>query len=193
MKLQITGMALAALLAAAPAAHADLIQNGGFETGDFTDWTLNNDANSYSFVYGSDPGTTYVPHSGNYEALLGAYGADGTLSQTVTDASGVLLQLTYWLASDGNSPNDFSAYWNGKLIQGSALTNIANSGYVEYTFDVYSTGSDTLTFDERDDYGFLSLDDVSLVYIPEPGTIALLGFGIGALVFLRRRKSATTV
>jgi len=189
MKLQIAGVTLAALLLAAPAAHADLVTNGGFETGDFTGWTLTNDGGN-SFVYGTD--ATYAPHSGSYEALLGAYGSDGTLSQSITDTAGQKLTLTYWLASDGSAPNDFSAYWNGQVIAGSALTNIGLSGYTEYVFDVLATGSDLLAFNERDDFGYLSLDDVALNAVPEPGTLALFGVALAGLGAMRRRKTVTT-
>jgi hypothetical protein len=188
MKLHIAGLAAAVLLMAAPAAQANLITNGGFETGDFTGWTLTNDTNS--LVYTAIPGTTYVPHSGNYEALLGAYGSDGTLAQTVSDTGGQKLVLTYWLASDGSTPNDFSTDWNGNLIAGSALSNIGLSGYVEYKFYVLATGSDTLAFNERNDFGFLSLDDVSLKAVPEPATLGLLGAGLAGVGGFRRRRAA---
>jgi PEP-CTERM motif len=186
MKLRFAGMIVGAVVLSSTWAQADLVTNGGFETGDFSGWTLTNDTNS--FVFTSDPGTTYVPHSGNYEALLGAYGSDGTLSQTISDIAGQMLVLTYWLASDGNTPNDFSALWNGRVITGSALTNIGLSGYTEYSFDVLATGSDELAFNERNDYGFLSLDDVSLNALPEPGTLSLLGLGLVAMGVRRRKR-----
>ncbi len=186
MKLHIAG-AIAVALLTTSAAHANLVKNGGFETGDFTGWTLTNDTNS--FVFGSDPGTSYVPHSGNYEALLGAYGSDGILSQTISDTAGQTMTLTYWLASDGNAPSDFSASWDGKVIADSVLTNIVQQGYIEYSFRVTGTGSDTLSFNERNDFGFLSLDDVSLS-VPEPGTLGLLGAALIGLGAMSRRKPA---
>jgi hypothetical protein len=185
MKLRFVGMAFATLLLASSAARADLVTNGGFETGDFTGWNVTND--NLSFVYSSDP--LYGPHSGTYEALLGAYGSDGTLSQTISDVAGQTLQLVYWIASDGNAPNDFSALWNGNVIAGSALSNVGKTGYVEYIFKVIATGSDVLAFNERNDNGFLSLDDVSLNVVPEPGTLVLLGAGLAGFVAFRRRKA----
>jgi hypothetical protein len=197
MKLRMAGIAAAALLMAAPVAHADLVTNGGFENtdqnGDFMDgWTMTNDntcnGQNCSFDWAAIGGT-YVPNSGNYEALLGTEGQDGTLSQTITDTAGQNLVLRYWLASDGATTNDFSALWDGKVIAGSALTDIPLSGYTEYTFDVLATGSDVLAFDERDDGGWLSLDDVSLNEVPEPGTLALFGAALVGLATLRRRKT----
>lgn len=196
MKLHIAGIAVGALLMAASAAHADLVTNGGFETtdqnGDFMDgWTMTNDntcnGQNCSFDW-TAIGGTYVPHSGNYEALLGTEGQDGTLSQTISDIAGRTLVLTYWLASDGGANNNFSALWDNKVIAGSALSNIAASGYTEYSFDVLAKGSDVLAFNERDDTGWLSLDDVSLNAVPEPATLTLFGVGIAALGGMRRRK-----
>ena len=193
MSLRIAGAVAIALLVSAPLARADLVTNGGFEDGDFTGWTLTNDdecnGQNCSFVWTSIGGT-YVPHSGNYEALLGSEGTVGTLSQLNTDTAGHQLQLSYWLASDGEETNSFSASWDGKTIAGSALTNIANSGYTEYSFDVTGTGSDTLAFDERDDSGWLSLDDVQLD-LPEPGTLTLFAGALAAFGAIRRRKGDT--
>jgi hypothetical protein len=64
----IAGIALScACLAYSPAA-ADLIQNGGFETGDFTGWTLGTASNSLVAQAGQIPGLN--PHSGNHFAAL---------------------------------------------------------------------------------------------------------------------------
>lgn len=173
----------------AGASASQLITNGGFETGDFTGWTVFADS---TFVSPSGY-ITYAPHSGNYFAALGTTGGDGVLSQTVADTTGQSYDLTYFLASNGASPSDFSVAWDGTTLPGSALTDPNSSGsYVEYSFLLTGTGSDTLAISERDDPGYMALDDVSLTgasATPLPAALPLFATGLGALgLFGWRRK-----
>ena len=107
-----------------------MVQNGGFETGDFTGWTLTDDI--YSFVdNGSVSGIT--PYSGSYFAALGQSGALGYLSQTLSTVSNQVYLISLWFnnplniyqVSGGyattNVPNEFSVcgmepFFSTKLI-----------------------------------------------------------------------------
>jgi hypothetical protein len=149
-----------------------LIQNGGFETGDFTGWTLNGDSeidgNPINYV------TTHVgsmtPHSGSYLAALGESGVLAYLSQTAPTLTGQSYLLSLWLNSPtvtgGNLPNEFSVSWNGNTLFDQ--TNIPPiSGWTNLQFIVTATRTNTvLQIGGRDDNFYLGLDDVSLTAIP---------------------------
>jgi hypothetical protein len=92
----------------------NLVMNCGFETGDFTDWAV--DANATGVASDFDG---ILPHSGSFFAFLGDTSGTypyGTLSQTITDTSGDTLQLSYWLGSDGATPNYNEVDWNGVVV-----------------------------------------------------------------------------
>ncbi|MES2391130.1 MAG: hypothetical protein V4555_05790, partial [Acidobacteriota bacterium] len=76
-------------------ARADeLLVNGGFETGDFTGWTV---ANNDSFTTVTAADGIFVPTGGTYFAEFGTQGSDATVSQTFTDTVGEYLTLTFFL------------------------------------------------------------------------------------------------
>ena len=61
-------------------AGGNLVADGGFESGTFSDWTLSgNTAYTYmtSMEFGSKGSSGYTPESGSYYALLGSIGSTG--------------------------------------------------------------------------------------------------------------------
>ena len=80
---------------------ASLVQNGGFETGNFTNWTLT-PTGSKSVV----TNTSLCVHSGLYGAALSSKGMLSTLSQTLQTVPGQLYWLSLWLDTpQGFTPN----------------------------------------------------------------------------------------
>ncbi|HEX5397490.1 MAG TPA: hypothetical protein VFY06_00385, partial [Verrucomicrobiae bacterium] len=145
------------------------VQNGGFETGDFTDWTFDgNSVNTFVTAY-QDP---MHPHSGSYFTAMGEQNAPAFLSQTVPTLPNQPYLLSLWLncpnVPGGITPNEFSVSWNGSTIFDQA--NIPpTSGWTNLQFIVTATGnSSILQIGEREDPWYLGLDDVSLTLIPEP-------------------------
>lgn len=195
MKRQLlASMSYVLLAAMSGTAHAGLAINGGFETGDFYGWTVN-DPSADTFVTSASVTPGYGPHSGDYFAAMGAIGQLGSISQNLNTTAGTTYTLDYFLASDGLTPNEFKVVWGGTTLFDQV--NIPAQDYVEYTFQVTATGASTnLTFYEQNDNGFLSLDDVSVnaaAVVPEPTSMIPLGIGMATLIgytSYRRRASA---
>jgi hypothetical protein len=178
-------------------AMADLLTNGGFETGDFTGWTQ--DGNIGSTFASQGLYDSYLPYSGTYFAALGPIGSDGTLSQSVATTPGQLYTLTFYLASNGITPNDFTATFNNQVVfTGTNLDATSASSpytYVQETFTTLATSTSTpLVFAFRNDPSYLALDDVSVVKTPssapEPASLALFAAGLATALagrFLRSR------
>jgi hypothetical protein len=142
--------------------------NGGFETGDFSDWTLTGDGSPDNFV---DNGTYITPYSGAYVAALGELGSVAYLSQNLPTTSGQSYLLSLWLDSPNinkkTTPNEFSVLWNGDTLFDQF--DIGKIGWTNLQFVVTATSSSTtLQFGGRDDKYYLGLDDVSVISISPP-------------------------
>ena len=171
-------LAFAALVAAlVPAASAqNLVNNPGFETGDFTGWTQ----------VGGDV-LRDDPHSGTFEASFST--ASGALAQTLNTTPNTNYTVGFFLRNSGSIAGSFQV-----LLGTSVLTNLTiNPGaYQEFTYNATTSalpGASVLTFQFADPGTTLHLDDVSVVQaVPEPASLAALG--LGALAVLKRRKRA---
>jgi hypothetical protein len=173
---------LAVWASLATPASAELIVNGGFETGDFNGWTVNDPD---IFVSPDNP------HTGKYAAVFGSYITLGSLKQSITTVTGGVYNFSFWLLSPGIPPNEFQALWNDNVIFNQV--NITLQPYTQYSFQVTATGnSTTVEFRASNDPNFLLLDDVSVTPIPEPATLGVLGLGgiVLACVLGRRRVLA---
>lgn len=173
----------------APSAHAQLV-NGGFETGTFSPWVVNDSSNFTNI--GPDPA---FAHSGTYHANLGATNTIGTLSQTFNTIAGVVYQISFFLANDGGTPpNSFVAMFNG-IPFFTLAPNSPGFAYTQFGGLVTATGaSSTLSFQYQNDADFFRLDDVSVDRtnaVPESSMawLALPTLGLLCLVHYRGTKT----
>jgi hypothetical protein len=173
------------VLAVRLAVGQSIVLNGGFETGDFTAWTLVGDtvigSNIYNTVTANDifPGVT---RSGNFGALLGESGFLATLTQNLPTRPGQLYQLSFWLnnSAGGGGPQQFAARWNLT----NTVLNLANPPAFTWTnwqFLVTATGTNTqLRFFARNDPSYFGFDDVAVTPVP-PVAFATAALGAGNL------------
>ena len=143
-----------------------IVNNGGFETGDFTGWTLNA-SSRYDFVTTS---SGWV-HSGGYGAALGQPGSLGYLSQTLTTSPGQNYLLSLWVANPktqyGATPNQFLVQWNGTTIFNKA--NLPFGSWTNLQFIVAATRTSTvLRLGFEDTPYYLGLDDISVNPVSSP-------------------------
>lgn len=93
---------------------------------------------------------------------------------------------------------DISGNPFGGTVLANFFTGATNFGWTQYTQDITSllssAGTYSLRFTEVDNQSFFNhgIDNVSVNVstVPEPGTIALVGFGMAALVGFKRRRRA---
>ena len=101
-----------------------VVQNGGFETGDFSGWIQSGNTSLTAVTTNA-----IAVHSGTYGAQCGPSGSPGFLSQTLPTVPGAAYVISAWLDSlDGAAPNEFLLGWNG-----SVLFDAANLGALGWT------------------------------------------------------------
>ena len=195
-------LAVACLAMAGPATAA-LVTNGGFETGDFTGWTLTNTV--YDSVSGptSYAGQGLNPDTGSYFALLGTpapdQGGPVELSQVLATTSGQQYTFSFSFFAQAPGLSTFSAFWDGTQLLNVTNANSGSDGngnviWTPESFTVTGTGSDTIAIYSGDDPNYNGLDSVSVTPIssptPEPGSIAVWGLGLAAAMLMARRRRA---
>jgi len=147
-----------------------IVQNGGFETGDFTGWTLVGDTITIHSVYdivATDADYPDVVHSGNYGAFLGENGFAATLTQVLPTIPGQPYLISFWLDNpQAGSIQTFSASWNGTVF-----TNLLNPPaftWSNFQFTVIADDTNsTLQFAAENDPNYFGFDDVSVMPLPQ--------------------------
>jgi hypothetical protein len=215
-KVSISRFARAAVLAIAVCCATDcrttlaanLVTNGGFETGDLTGWTASPNS-GLPFVGAS--GTigdlfNLVPYQGQYFGALGyndGITGYGTVSQTVPTIPGdnYTFSFAYFVEpSNGNGPTELTATFgsqtaisliNDNSFTSDPITNDVNWATYSHVFTATSA-STTISFYGINDPYYNGIDSVSVTFFsPEPSSVALLSLaGVGLVFTVRRRKAA---
>jgi len=138
-----------------------VLQNGGFEFGDFTGWTTNGNF-SHCLV------SPAYAQTGFYGGAFGPETTLGYLSQTFATIPGQAYLIGFMLDNPSVMVNtEFNVAWNGATLMD--LTNLALTGWLPYEFLVTATGTNSmLKFGFRDDPSFLGLDGVFVAPISAP-------------------------
>jgi hypothetical protein len=154
-----------------------IVQNGGFETGDFTDWTLAGNTNDTLVVE-----SAAYAHSGLYGVQAGPSGSPVFISQTLATTPGQAYLISCWVNNpEGATPNAFLLSWQGTNLANE--TNISATNWTNIQATAVAAGASArLAFGIQDNPGYLGLDDISVAPVPQPSFLTFQS-GAGAIVF----------
>jgi hypothetical protein len=140
-----------------------ILQNGGFEFGDFTGWTT-----SGNFGFCSVTTNQSYIVAGFYGGQFGPVGTPGYISQVVSTVPGQTYQLAFRLnLPSGQTNTQFSVSWNGETL--TDVTNPAPTGWKSHGFFMtQTTTNSTLQFGFRDDSSYMGIDEIAIWAVSPP-------------------------
>lgn len=178
------GGVFAVVIGAAPSpAHAELVFNGSFETGNFLGWDVPPSVpNQSQFTVNPDS-----PHGGMYYAQLSST-SQQYISQTLPTQAGQDYLLSFWLRWDFLLGENLTVRWEGQpvlFVPGTAQ----GAPWTQFTVPLHAniTGS-FLEFGQNVFPGEWHVDDISVVPVPAPSAAAVLVLACGAVAVRRRRR-----
>jgi hypothetical protein len=183
-------------------ASAELVANGGFETGDFSYWTVDSETGWFPTVDDDVLFPNYYPHSGNYYGDFGvSFGGAGlasmaSIAQAIPTTIGLTYHVEFWLKTTLTYPGVVSATFGDTSLL--SLTTISEFDYTLFEADIVATSvSSVLIFSGNTQSPFpIYLDDVSVTQVgpvveaPETSTSVALAFLAGVTGFTVWRRRA---
>ena len=161
-----------------------LIVNGGFETGDFSGWTVSGTMEYYGLTHSS-------AHTGLWGAWFGDITGLTYISQMIPTDVGQSYLLTFYIknyVTPGEEVVDRGElWWGGTLIDSG--TNAPSFDWQQNSYHLTATTSSTeVKLGFNNPPGYWRLDDISVSTVPEPTSLLLLGTGLGVLGLAAWRK-----
>lgn len=194
--------AIVVFLMSGLAATANLLVNGGFETGDLTGWSVsetgsNGQGKDYGVTHGKDSGYGPVPHSGYYGAYLNPTGGTIDLFQSIDIPVAGDYAIDFWVQPFFNDDDIVTVFLNG--VQVSTTDFTVGGPYTEINvMALASAGVQTLDFQFKPGSGPIFFDDAcinaAVATVPEATTLwaglLLLLFAAGACLSNWKSRSA---
>ncbi|WP_432377787.1 choice-of-anchor C family protein [Duganella sp. P38] len=194
----------AALLLAMPMAHANLIQNGGFETtsysgSHFTDvnqgstliapWNVSGSVDLIKSYWTAAEGQYSIDLNGNGE---------GRISQSFSTVAGQAYTVSFWLAGNPDIGGQTKWLEAGIVGDGSHAYEFSTvhratyaMGWSEQRFSFVASGINSTLFfqgDARNGVGGAALDNIVVTTaVPEPSIYVMLLVGAGLMGLAARR------
>ncbi len=173
---------LALVLAVTASASAELVTNGGFETGDFSGWqvSLAGQGSSLS-IFGSGS------FDGAFHASFGATGgAYDAISQTLGTTAGQQYEIRLWVQNFGIELDSLQILWEGGVVTDLTPLGTGLEAWESISLVVDATQSGSaFTIRSFDGQGAIGVDAVSVTLVPAPGVGVL---ALAALAGRRRRR-----
>lgn len=169
------------------AAAQNLVQNGSFETRDFTSWTGTGNTTFNGVYCPGSSGAGVV--AGDCAGFFGPVGSVGGISQTLATIIGKSYTFSFWVVSDGASNNTFAALIGGNSVY--SETNVGTTKSQHAVNFLATSNSTSIGFNIRNDPGFTFVDDVQFTVTPEPSTYLLMASGLVLIGVMARRRRAS--
>ncbi|MBX3118567.1 MAG: PEP-CTERM sorting domain-containing protein [Fimbriimonadaceae bacterium] len=179
------GMALLASVTALPA-QANLVNNSGFETGDFSGWSTQAAAAGSNFAV-----INGLARSGTFGAMFWANQAQyDSIWQTLNTTQGETYTINFWVYNGGIENDSLQVVWEGNTILESTPIGAELESWTEFSINALATTNGSqLKFMLYDGNSVAGLDDINVTAapVPEPASMAILGSGL--LLLIRRRRA----
>jgi len=133
----------------------NLLQNPSFwnytlSKPNLNDWTI--DSGTPDTIQYNDGVQNFVDDPNSIAIGTGNFGTSVTMHQTITTQNGHVYTFSFWVLGDGSTGTGITVFWNGTTEY--TVTDLNTSIlYVQHTFSVTGTGSDTVKFTLSDSSG----------------------------------------